>query len=171
MGERTFRRWTRRYEEEGEAGLADRRLGRRSGRAAPQAEAAEVERLFRGRYAGFTVKHFHEHLRRSHGFAWGYTWTKTFLQSRGFGGQGPAPAAGGALDDATSAIYSAILVAEEGTASAFAGLAETIAAHGLPCALYTDRGSHCFHTPEAGGRWHATCRPRSGGRWPGSPTI
>jgi len=33
MSERTFRRWTRRFEEEGEAGLADRRLGRRSGRA------------------------------------------------------------------------------------------------------------------------------------------
>jgi hypothetical protein len=45
--------------------------------------AAEVGRLFRERYAGFTVKHFHEHLRRSHGPAWGYTWTKAFLQSRG----------------------------------------------------------------------------------------
>ena len=29
--ERTFRRWTRRYEEEGEAGLIDRRLGKASG--------------------------------------------------------------------------------------------------------------------------------------------
>ena len=45
--------------------------------------AAEVGRLFRERYAGFTVKYFHEHLRRSHGSAWGYTWTKAFLQSRG----------------------------------------------------------------------------------------
>jgi transposase len=27
VSERTFRRWTRRYEEEGEAGLVDRRLG------------------------------------------------------------------------------------------------------------------------------------------------
>jgi hypothetical protein len=43
-------------------------------------------------------------------------------------------------------------VVEEGTASTFAGLAETIATHGLPCALYTDRGSHYFHTPAAGGR-------------------
>ena len=31
VSERTFRRWTRRYEEEGEAGLLDRRLGRASG--------------------------------------------------------------------------------------------------------------------------------------------
>ena len=35
------------------------------------------------------------------------------------------------LDDATSAIYSAFLVEEEGTASTFRGLAEVIARHGL----------------------------------------
>ena len=56
------------------------------------------------------------------------------------------------LDDATSAIYSALLVAEEGTASTFAGLLETFEAQGLPCSLYTDRGSHYFHTPAEGGR-------------------
>src|SRR5215208_3739616 len=54
------------------------------------------------------------------------------------------------LDDATSAILSAFLVEEEGTASSFIGLKETIAAHGLFSALYTDRGSHYFHTPTAG---------------------
>jgi helix-turn-helix protein len=56
------------------------------------------------------------------------------------------------LDDATSAIYSAILVEEEGTMSSFLGLAETIAEHGLFRSLYTDRGSHYFHTPKAGGK-------------------
>lgn len=56
------------------------------------------------------------------------------------------------LDDATSEIYSAFLVAEEGTASSFRGLAEAISAKGLFCALYTDRGGHYFHTPEAGGK-------------------
>ncbi len=56
------------------------------------------------------------------------------------------------LDDATSEIYSAVLVEEEGTASSFLGLAETIAARGLFCALYTDRGSHYFLTAKAGGR-------------------
>ncbi len=40
------------------------------------------------------------------------------------------------LDDATGAIYSAILVAQEGTASSFLGLGETIAKKGLFCALY-----------------------------------
>jgi transposase InsO family protein len=56
------------------------------------------------------------------------------------------------IDDATSELLSAFLVEEEGTASSFRGLAETIAAKGLFCALYTDRGGHYFHTPEAGGR-------------------
>ena len=55
------------------------------------------------------------------------------------------------LNDATSAILSAILVPEEGTASTFAGLLEVFTAHGLPCSLHTDRGSHYFHTSKAGG--------------------
>jgi hypothetical protein len=55
------------------------------------------------------------------------------------------------LDDATSAVYSALLVDEEGTASSFRGLREVMARHGLFCSLYTDRGSHYFLTPEAGG--------------------
>lgn len=54
------------------------------------------------------------------------------------------------LDDATSAIYSAFLVDEEGTASSFRGLGEVVARHGLFCSLYTDRGRHYFHTPKAG---------------------
>ena len=43
------------------------------------------------------------------------------------------------------------LVDEEGTASTFQALLEVFDAHGLPLSLYTDRGSHYFHTPEAGG--------------------
>jgi hypothetical protein len=54
------------------------------------------------------------------------------------------------LDDATNAVYSGFLVAEEGTASSFRALSEVIAEHGLFCELYTDRGSHYFHTPKAG---------------------
>ncbi len=53
------------------------------------------------------------------------------------------------MDDATSEIYSAFLVDEEGTMSSFQGLIDVVAEHGLPCALYTDRASHYFHTPEA----------------------
>ena len=56
------------------------------------------------------------------------------------------------MDDATSRIYSAFLVAEEGTASTFRGLLEVTLAHGLPCSFYTDRGSHYFTTPVADGK-------------------
>ncbi len=54
------------------------------------------------------------------------------------------------MDDATSTVYSAFLVEEEGTASGFRGLYETLSMKGLPSSLYTDRGSHYFHTPKAG---------------------
>jgi transposase len=54
------------------------------------------------------------------------------------------------MDDATSTIYSAFLVEEEGTASTLRALLEVFSAHGLPSSLYTDRGSHYFHTAKAG---------------------
>lgn len=56
------------------------------------------------------------------------------------------------MDDATSEVLSLFLVAEEGTASTFRGLREVVSEHGLFCALYTDRGSHYFETPKAGGK-------------------
>ena len=56
------------------------------------------------------------------------------------------------MEDATSALYSAFLVDEEGTASSFRGLREVVDKHGLFCSLYSDRGSHYFFTPEAGGK-------------------
>lgn len=54
------------------------------------------------------------------------------------------------LDDATSEIYYAQLVEEESTRTVMAGLREVIEVQGLFCALYSDRGSHFFHTPKAG---------------------
>jgi len=56
------------------------------------------------------------------------------------------------MDDATSEIYSAILVEEEGTMSTFRGLLEVMGTHGVPSTFYTDRGSHYFVTPEVGGK-------------------
>jgi transposase len=56
------------------------------------------------------------------------------------------------LDDATNEIYSAFFVDEEGTLSAFKGIGQVIATRGLFCSLYVDRGSHYFHTPQAGGK-------------------
>ncbi len=56
------------------------------------------------------------------------------------------------MDDATSEIYSAFFVAEEGTMSTFRALGEVIVGRGLFCSLYADRGSHYWHTPDAGGK-------------------
>ena len=56
------------------------------------------------------------------------------------------------MDDANSRVYSAFFVSEEGTMSSFRALTEVINAHGLFCSLYADRGSHYWHTPEAGGK-------------------
>ena len=56
------------------------------------------------------------------------------------------------MDDATSTIYSAFFVDEEGTMSSFRALSEVIAAEGLFGSLYTDRATHYWHTPEAGGK-------------------
>ena len=67
------------------------------------------------------------------------------------------------MEDATSELYSVIVVEQEGTASSFLGLAETITKKGLFRALYTDRGSHYFHTPKAGGRVDKT-KPTQVGR-------
>ena len=56
------------------------------------------------------------------------------------------------MDDATSEIYSALFVEEEGTLSTFSALDEVVSENGLFCALYADRGSHYWHTSEAGGK-------------------
>ena len=56
------------------------------------------------------------------------------------------------LDDATSEIYYAQLTEEESTLTVMAGLKEVIAHKGVFCALYSDRGSHFWLTPKAGGK-------------------
>jgi transposase len=184
VSERTFRRWRDRLRDEGLEGLADRRIGKVSGRRAAEDEILRMLGLWREHYADFTVKHFHEQLVKRHDYKLGYTVTKLHLHRAGLVRPAPRRSAhrkkrprrplpgmllhqdgsryawlDGAppldlvvtLDDATSAIYSAFLVEEEGTASSFRGLAAVVAAKGLFCALYTDRASHYFRTPKAGG--------------------
>jgi len=56
------------------------------------------------------------------------------------------------MDDATSDHLSMFFVHEEGTASSFQGVRDVILKHGLFCSLYTDRGSHYWHTPTVGGK-------------------
>ena len=55
------------------------------------------------------------------------------------------------VDDATTDCYYAQLVEQEGTLTVMAALAGVVREKGLFCSLYTDRGSHFFHTPKAGG--------------------
>ncbi len=182
--ERTFRRWSGRYDAEGAEGLQDRRLGRPSARAVPVDEALRMVRLYETRYTGWTVKHFHEQWHAEHGGTRSYTWTKQTLQAAGHVTRAPRRGAHRkkrprkplpgmmlhqdgsthewvpgcqwdlivTLDDATTEIYSAFFVAEEGTLSSFRGLREVIESKGLFSSLYTDRGSHYWHTDEAGGR-------------------
>lgn len=182
--ERQFRRYRDRYEDEGLAGLADKRVGKASANRVPVDVVGWLLAEYRTHHMGWNVKHFHEHLVKHHGFGWGYTWTKTQLHTAGLVERAkrrgahrrkrPRKPCEGMLlhqdgspfawlsgqpdldlivtmDDATSTLYSAFLVEEEGTMSSFCGLAETFAAKGLPSSLYTDRGSHYFYTPEAGG--------------------
>ena len=56
------------------------------------------------------------------------------------------------MDDATGHHYSMFFVEEEATQSSFRGVGEVIEQQGVFASLYTDRGSHYWHTPEAGGK-------------------
>ena len=184
VSERTFRRVRGRYEAQGPVGLLDRRFGKVSAHRIAADEVERIVGLYRDRYAGWTVKHFHERAQAKHGLTASYGWTKSVLHASGL--VRPAqkrsahrkkrprkpvpglmlhqdgsrhlwlPVLGRqidlivTMDDATSEIYAAFLVEDEGTASSFRGLAEVIGRQGLFCALYTDRGSHYFYTPKAG---------------------
>ena len=182
--ERTFRRWSGRYDAEGADGVQDRRIGRASARAVPVDEARRMLTLYETRYTGWTVKHFHERWQTEHGGTRSYSWTKKTLQAAGQVVRAPRRGAHRkkrprkplpgmmrhqdgsthewipgcqwdlivTLDDATSTIYSACFVEEEGTRSSLRGLQEVIETQGLFSSLYTDRGSHDWHTDEAGGK-------------------
>jgi hypothetical protein len=56
------------------------------------------------------------------------------------------------MDDANGEHTSMFFCDQEGTASSFHGIGQTIARYGLFASLYSDRGSHYFTTPEAGGK-------------------
>ena len=56
------------------------------------------------------------------------------------------------LDDATSEIYYAQLVEQESTRTVLAALRAVVEKKGLFCALYSDRASHFFETPQAGAK-------------------
>ncbi len=83
MSERSFRRLRGRYAAEGEAGLLDRRLGKVSPHRIAADEVERIVSLYRDRYAGWTVKHFHERAQERHGLVASYGWTKSVLHASG----------------------------------------------------------------------------------------
>lgn len=83
MSPRSLRRWRARYERKGYSGLLDRRTNTPSPRAAPYEEVEEVLRLYRDRYGGFNVRHFHQVAKREHGVRLSYSYVKKALQEAG----------------------------------------------------------------------------------------
>ncbi len=83
VGERTFRRWCRRYDEGGEAGLLDRRIGKASGKRVPvesmrgsRASVSDASSMASRRDISTST------WSATTEFAWSYSWSKIFLQSR-----------------------------------------------------------------------------------------
>ena len=178
---RTFRRYIDRYEDEGLDGLLDKRLTQVSHRRAPVDEVLRLVDRYRRRHDGWSVKHYYAWYRREGGTR-SYSWVKNTLQVAGAVTKAaqrgahrkrrePSPWPGMLLHQdgsphewvpgqqwdlivtiATNEHYSMFFCEEEGTQSSFKGMREVIEAHGLCCSLYTDRGSHYWQTPEAGGK-------------------
>jgi transposase len=80
---RTMRRWRERFEQNGCHALFDRRRQMPSPRRAPAAEVERVLRLYRERYRGFNVRHFHQLARQEHQVRLSYSWVKDALQLAG----------------------------------------------------------------------------------------
>jgi transposase len=87
---RSLRRWRARYEQDPVLGLLDRRRRRPSHRTAPRAEVQRVLHLYRARYTGFNVRHFHHLARRDHGVTLSYSFVKLALQAAGLVPKGRA---------------------------------------------------------------------------------
>ena len=80
---RTLRRWRERYETYGYVGLVDKRLHRPSIRRVAAPEVERLLRLYRERYQGFNVRHFHQIARRKHGVTVSDRFLKHTLQAAG----------------------------------------------------------------------------------------
>jgi transposase len=80
---RTLRRWRERYETHGYVGLVDKRLHRPSLRRVAAPEVERLLRLYRERYRGFNVRHFHQVATREHGVTVSYSFLKQTLQAAG----------------------------------------------------------------------------------------
>jgi transposase len=178
VSDRTFRRYVAQYEDGGLEALVDKRLSQAAHNKAPVDEVLALTERYRVRHDGWTAQHFHSWYKRSGGTR-SYTWVKSRLQEARLVKKAPrrgvhrkrrerAPWPGlmihqdGSthewipgekwdliltMDDATNEHYSMFFVDEEGR-----GIGEIIRGKGLFSSFYSDRGSHYWHTPEAGKR-------------------
>jgi len=80
---RTMRRWKRKMEVHGIVGLVDRRRRLPSPRRTPVAEVDRILSLYRDRYAGFNLRHFHETVVREDGVTQSYSFVRQVLQGAG----------------------------------------------------------------------------------------
>lgn len=83
VSDRTMRRWKDRYEEHGYDGLLDRRKGQPSPKRIDFGKAQQILGLYRERYRGWNVAHFHDQIREQHSIRVSYTWVKVALQGAG----------------------------------------------------------------------------------------
>lgn len=83
MSERNMRRLRRGYEKWGFDALFDRRRRVPSPKRAPVQEVERVLRLYREKYQGFNVRHFHDFAVRDHGVRFSYSFVKKALQEAG----------------------------------------------------------------------------------------
>jgi transposase len=80
---RSLRRWRERYEKYGYVGLVDKRRHSPSVRRIAAPEVERLLRLYRERYRGFNVRHFHQVAKREHGVTVSYSFLKQTLQAAG----------------------------------------------------------------------------------------
>lgn len=182
VSDRTFRRYLVQYKAEGMAGLSDARIEQVSHLKAPVDEVMQLTDLYRTRYFGWNVKHFYSHYQETGARSYNWVRTqlqaaKLVEKAEGKGKhrkrreRSPMPGMmihqdGSThewvpgkkwdlivtMDDATNEHYSMFFVEQEGTASSLRGVQEVIAARGLFCSFYSDRGSHYWNTPVVGGK-------------------
>jgi transposase len=182
VSDRTFRRYLCRYEQEGMEGLTDHRIEQTSHLKAPVDEVVRLQDLYREKHLGWNVKHFYSVYKKTgeRSYNWVRNQLQACQLVEKLPSKGKhrkrrerSPIEGMmihqdgsthlwvpgvywdlivTMDDATNEHYSMFFVPQEGTVSSMKGVQDVIELKGLFCSFYSDRGSHYWNTPEAGGK-------------------
>jgi len=83
MSSRTFLRKRERYKEKEFDGYFDRRIGRSSNNRAMDEEVETLTKLYKEKYRGFSVRHFHEHYSKEVKKPRSYNWCRSKLDEAG----------------------------------------------------------------------------------------